>query len=418
MQGFEEKPLAQLRDMWPIGKMARFLRITQEALLEKVRDGIVPCETNTRVTAISESGEQFTSTTYSFDVKRTLACLNYKPRTREKEKKVRPPHVFGYARASHRSNSDTDSVPAQIDRCTAFAATNSKLSGLKFGGVMQDLRTSAYKTRFFKREGGHKLARLLQRGDHLVVDKVDRIWRNVRDFTEVMEIFKREGVTVHFVDQGGQQIDTGTPWGEMFMTVLVMVAQLESNVKSQRNKESYKRLDAQELATRAPPFGMRTARYNGLKRFVWQPYERYICDLVVRWHDNHRLDFVTIAKLATDRINHDAPAQGGASSGWTIQKRKLPLSSARCLGIYVREKNIRLAGISEACKYSPRKLRDGGAWKEYREIRYIPTEEIPGNPSFAMFTLNKLPISGDPDYASELTCPSPVFEAEIAGEVG
>lgn len=403
MKGFEDKPAQS--EKWSLGKMARFLRITADALLEKVRQGLVPCETATRITSI-ENGVEHTVTSYTFDVERTLKCLDYKPRTRFKEK-VREPHVYGYARASHRSNSDTDSVPAQIDRCTSHSIFNLKLCAMKWCGVMQDLRTSAYKIPFFKREGGRKLAGLLHRGDHLIVDKVDRLWRSVKDFINVMEIFKREGVTVHFVDQGGHQLDMSNPMDEMFLTFMVMGAQMESRVKSQRNKDCCARLIAQGLAHGSEGFGRKIHRYNGTKRFVWVPYERFICDLIIRWHDEDKLSFATIANLATNRIRRDASTY----SGWTLQKHNMPLTGSGCRVLYIREKNIRLAGIVNAHEYSRQQLIENGKWKKYRELRHIPAIVIPGNLDFSEFR------QGEPCDAKRNESPHFVRETESSGQV-
>jgi len=405
MRGYEDKPT--VREKWSLGKMARFLHMKADALMEKVQQGIVPCETTTRITSI-ENGVEHTVTTYTFDVERTLKCLDYKPRTRTNVVKTHEPCVYGYARASHRSNSDTDSVPAQIDRCTHHAKNNSSLSVLKFAGVMQDLRTSAYKIPFFKREGGRKLAGLLRRGDHLVVDKVDRLWRNVKDFINVMEIFKREGVTVHFVDQGGHQLDMSNPMDEMFLTFMVMGAQMESRIKSQRNKDSYQRLVAQGLAFTGTGFGMRISKYNGTKRFVWVPYERYISDLIVQWHDADHLSFSTIGKMVTDQIRRDASTH----SGWTLQKRKMPFCRDVCLSIYVREKNTRLAGIVNAHEYSRRQLIENGKWKKYRELRDILTTFVPGNLDFSQFR------QGEQDHARRNESPQALRETEGPGQVG
>ncbi len=91
--------------------------------------------------------------------------------------------------------------------------------------------------------------------------------------------------------------------------------------------------------------------------------------------------------------------------------------------LYVDFRKLDIVMVVRECRQLPlefvvRGYITGSAWKEYRELRYIPAEEIPGRLAFTLFKLNKHPIPGDPDYAAELTCPSPVCETEAAGEVG
>lgn len=151
------------------------------------------------------------------------------------------PKVYGYARLSHADKFDKDSIPAQRDRIRAYYDFNLKNSA-EWVGVFDDAKaTSASKVAFENRVAGQKLLNLLEPGDHIVFDKVDRVWRSMKDFVGLMEIFRSRNINVHFCDFRGASITLGTPMGDFFLTMIVAIAELESKTTGARIKEAMKR---------------------------------------------------------------------------------------------------------------------------------------------------------------------------------
>jgi len=70
--------------------------------------------------------------------------------------------------------------------------------------------------------------------DVLVVAKLDRLSRSVRDFADVVERSRRRGWSLVLLDL---QLDTSTPMGEAMANMAVVFAQLERRMIGQRTKE-------------------------------------------------------------------------------------------------------------------------------------------------------------------------------------
>jgi len=356
--------------------MARFLRMRQDVLYQKVLSGEVPAKTlgDGQIRVESRTDVYYP---YLYNKKLVLSCLGYKPRTRDKDgKEVRDPLVFGYARASHRYNSreDSDCIPAQVDRCKAFA--ESSLPGLKYGGCIVDRRKSAYKIRFFRRAGGQELRKKLCRGDHLIIDKVDRIWRDVYDFSEVMQVLQREGVIVHFENLGGRAIDMSNPAEAYMMTVFVAGAQFQSGMTSERGKAHKARMREQGRWLGNPTKLMgRMKKYVGRIAYcVWDPYERWLMGEVVRLHDEQGQTIEQI-RVAVGQLAAQIKVQDPSAK---LERDYQNLIRQFVVRMYVYEKNIRLLNVTDPAMFAPEKLKQAHQWKNYHNVRHISTPHVPG----------------------------------------
>jgi len=87
------------------------------------------------------------------------------------------------------------------------------------------------------RPGITKALALLKRrqADGLIVAKLDRLSRSMRDFADIVDLAGRQGWTLVSIDPG---IDLTTPTGEMVASVLAAVAQWERRIISQRTKDA------------------------------------------------------------------------------------------------------------------------------------------------------------------------------------
>jgi DNA invertase Pin-like site-specific DNA recombinase len=140
------------------------------------------------------------------------------------------PKAFGYGRASHLENSFGDSVPGQKARVEEYFSR--KLAdNYEWGEWISDLVTSAFKVPFPKRDGGRELLRIMRRGDVLVIDKVDRIWRSTSDFVKVLDIFEKRGMRIIFADQ--DYLDPNTPHGKLMLTMIGAITTFERKIMRQ-----------------------------------------------------------------------------------------------------------------------------------------------------------------------------------------
>ncbi len=74
----------------------------------------------------------------------------------------------------------------------------------------------------------------LRPGDILVITKLDRLGRSVRNLIDLVETLREREVGLRVLDQG---IDTTTPAGRMFFHVLAALAEFEASLISERTHD-------------------------------------------------------------------------------------------------------------------------------------------------------------------------------------
>lgn len=74
----------------------------------------------------------------------------------------------------------------------------------------------------------------LREGDSLVITKLDRLGRSLKNLIALAEELKERGVALVVLDQG---IDTSTPIGRMFYQILGAVAEFERELIVERTKD-------------------------------------------------------------------------------------------------------------------------------------------------------------------------------------
>ncbi|MCP4116586.1 MAG: recombinase family protein [Desulfobacteraceae bacterium] len=72
---------------------------------------------------------------------------------------------------------------------------------------------------------------MIKDGDKLVVWKLDRLARNMKDLTDIIETLNRKGAALEILDQ---KIDTSTATGKAFLQMLGVFAEFETNLRKER----------------------------------------------------------------------------------------------------------------------------------------------------------------------------------------
>ena len=88
---------------------------------------------------------------------------------------------------------------------------------------------------FEKRPKGAKLFDSLQSGDILIFSKLDRAFRNTRNALNTLHELKERGVSVHFIDLGGDVTNEGI--GSVIFTILSAFATFERDRIATRIRE-------------------------------------------------------------------------------------------------------------------------------------------------------------------------------------
>ena len=107
------------------------------------------------------------------------------------------------------------------------------------------------------RDGGRLLINRLRLGDikHLIVSKLDRLGRNLRDGIEFLDLCKNNGIVVHIVDLGGDSISTQGHMGRMILNMLLNVAEWERAEICDRTTKQMRSLFDQHRLTGNIPYG-------------------------------------------------------------------------------------------------------------------------------------------------------------------
>jgi DNA invertase Pin-like site-specific DNA recombinase len=124
---------------------------------------------------------------------------------------------YGYARVS------TLDQDLTVQRQALRAAGCSVIRAEKASGSRRDGRTEL-----------QVLLDFVQPGDTLVVTRIDRLARSLKDLQDIVHELKNRGVAVRATEQ---PVDTGTAAGKAFLDMLGVFAEFETNLRRERQLE-------------------------------------------------------------------------------------------------------------------------------------------------------------------------------------
>jgi DNA invertase Pin-like site-specific DNA recombinase len=160
--------------------------------------------------------------------------------------------VIGYVRVSTTEQASNGvSLEEQRNRINGYAAAH----GLEVVRIESDDGISGKTTA--NRPGLQKALRVLKRrkAGGLVVVKLDRLSRSLRDALDLVSRSEREGWELHSI---GENLDTSTPHGRFVVHLFAALAQLEREQIGERTRNGMAELRRQgKRISRIPPFGFR-----------------------------------------------------------------------------------------------------------------------------------------------------------------
>ena len=137
------------------------------------------------------------------------------------------------------------SITKQRERIARFAGNDIEW--------YEERSVSGSKIAFKDRPQGGLLLAALEQGDRVLVTKIDRAARSVKDLLATVEDIRKAGASIVFVDQN---IDTSGPMGQFLLVLLAAIAELEAAIIGERRRESLESFVAQgRHAVGAAPFG-------------------------------------------------------------------------------------------------------------------------------------------------------------------
>jgi len=141
--------------------------------------------------------------------------------------------VYGYVRVSTLTQAkEGESLEAQRRQVVSYA--DSKGLELSLENVFVEAGVSGG-SEFQSRPEGGRLFEALTEGDMVIFPKLDRAFRNTRNALNVLHELKARGVSVHFIDLGGDV--TGNGVGAIVFTILSAFATFERERIAARIRE-------------------------------------------------------------------------------------------------------------------------------------------------------------------------------------
>ncbi len=165
--------------------------------------------------------------------------------------------AVGYCRVSSLDQTNGTSLESQKAQIEAYAS----MKGLELLDVLVDPGVSG-SIPLSERPAGRELVKKLESGQAqaVIMCKLDRGFRSASDCLTTVEYWKEKGISLHILNLGGTTIDTGSPTGKFFLTVMAGAAELERNLIRERCIEGRRARKAEGKRIGEVPFGFRVEK--------------------------------------------------------------------------------------------------------------------------------------------------------------
>ena len=159
--------------------------------------------------------------------------------------------LYGYIRAS------TDRQIASPETQRQIIEEYARRLGKTVDRFFVDPATSGKKS-LFDREAGKELTLILNKGDEVIVARLDRLSRSFVGFARILEFWLKHKITMHLCDMPGGVFDPDNPMSEMLIGMLIVFANYERRLISVRTREGLQaRKQRGEKYTRWAEYGWR-----------------------------------------------------------------------------------------------------------------------------------------------------------------
>ena len=214
-----------------------------------------------------------------------------------------------YTRKSSEEGLDQEynSIDAQRDAGHAYVASQRAEGWIP---VADDYDDAAFSGGNMERPGLKRLMTDIEAGkiDVIVIYKIDRLTRSLADFSKMVEVFERQGVSFVSVTQ---QFNTTTSMGRLMLNVLLSFAQFEREVTGERIRDKIAASKRKGMwMGGVPPLGYDVEN----RRLVPNPQEAKLI----------RHIFTRFAELGSStKLVKELKLDGVTSKAWTTQDGKV-----------------------------------------------------------------------------------------------
>jgi len=168
--------------------------------------------------------------------------------------------IYGYARISTKTQEDNTSLKNQIEILNQNGCTK----------IYQEIYTGAT----MNRPVFNKLLQEIQKGDTLMVTKLDRFTRSTQEGIEAIKVLTNKGIKVNILNMG--IVDISNPMGNMMFTILTAFAEYERNCINERTREGkqIKMINDPDSTMGRPKKYKKSQRENALKLLEEHSYNQ------------------------------------------------------------------------------------------------------------------------------------------------
>lgn len=156
--------------------------------------------------------------------------------------------AIGYVRVSTDKQADKGvSLEAQAEKIRAMAV----VQGVELLDILIDAGESA---KTLDRPGMERLQAMVNRREVqcVIIAKLDRLTRSVKDLAELLEDFQKKGVSLVSV---AETLDTGSAVGRLMLNLLVSVSQWERETIGERTATALRHKKAHQRVYNHVPYG-------------------------------------------------------------------------------------------------------------------------------------------------------------------
>jgi len=179
--------------------------------------------------------------------------------------------AIGYVRVSTDKQADHGvSLEAQSEKLRAMAV----VQGIELAEIIVDAGESA---KSLERPGMARLLKMVDAGavKVVIIAKLDRLTRSVKDLAELLERFNRRGVALVSV---AESLDTGSAAGRLVLNIMTAVSQWEREAIGERTRDAMRHKRAKGERVGTVPFGFRLSA-DGVT-LEPEPAEQAVLDLI------------------------------------------------------------------------------------------------------------------------------------------
>jgi putative DNA-invertase from lambdoid prophage Rac len=153
-------------------------------------------------------------------------------------------------------NSDVESfekgssIETQLSKCKSYASIKDLTIDVE---IIEQVSGTVP---FERREKGYELVKKLKKGDHIICSHLDRFSRNTLNLLTCVDKFKRQKISLHFVDVGGE-VTGSDAMGSVFLKLLSVFAEFYAKQISEKSKATKQRMIRENKYTGGfrPKFG-------------------------------------------------------------------------------------------------------------------------------------------------------------------